>query len=688
MRSMAVVAVVLVVVLAVIGISGGSGPRSERFGATDRVVLVSVPGLRWQDLVATDTPALDEVLLHTALLSVRSIGPETSLLEAYLTLGAGNRVTSSDDVAAEVADGRCVPGVLADARGNADDDLNGAEPGALGERLRELGVPTAVYGGAAAIAMLMDADGCVGTYAAEVPGTLADEIPAGVTLVELGGLETTDVAAERAAALQRIDREIAALPFDGSGSGALVVVLAPVAPFDRAEVTVVGVRRPTPSDGSTGSLVSPTTRRADYATLTDVAPAVLAAVDPAADPAADPAVSDDVEVVLPDSMNGTEMRATAAPAGDPSAQEAALADLAERVVLRDRAVGPVSVLLVVCVVFCAVAALAGRGRAARTLAPIVAAYPTVTFLSGLVAYHQLPLGFVVVMTLCVSAVLGWLAVGLCSRWGAWAPVGALIGVLWVVMVVDVCTGGRLQINTPLGYTPTVAGRFQGFGNLSFGLVGAAAVVTSVLTLQRATSGRPTVVAPVWVAAFVGAVTTVAVAAPAFGSDVGGTLAVLPSFAVLIALMSGRRISWQRLGLVGLATVVTVATLAFVDRARAADSRTHLGRFLDELLAGDGWLIIRRKLRANVAIFTSSFWSFVLVGVLVVLAVVAWRHRESVLPAVRRRPALRVFLAGLATVAVLGFALNDSGLAVPSIMLAVVVPWLVATLVVVVPRAGR
>ena len=94
------------------------------------------------------------------------------------------------------------------------------------------------------------------------------------------------------------------------------------------------------------------------------------------------------------------------------------------------------------------------------------------------------------------------------------------------------------------------------------------------------------------------------------------------------------------------------------------------------------------MRGNLAILTSSFWSFVLVAVVVLAVVMAWRRREVVLPAVRARPPVRVFLAGFAIVAFLGFALNDSGLAVPAIMLAVAVPWIVASVVPVVQRAGR
>lgn len=680
----------VVLLLAALGATGSSGPTSESLGRTDTVLVVSVPGLRWQDLVATETPALDRLLVASGLMSVRAMGPETSPLEGYLTIGAGNRL-EADGVDATLVDGRCVPGVLDAARASADDDLNGAEPGALGERLRVLGVATTVYGRPQAIAALMASDGCVDAFAADVAGA-AGSLEPGVTLIELGGLDRTDVAVERAAALATIDATVGDLEVPAD---ALVLVVAPSAPFDRAEVTVAGARPPSAETADTAdtpdtvgtatapaSLVSPTTRRADYVTLPDVAPAILAALG---DPADD----------LPDSMNGTELRRTSSDAADRAAHESDLADLAERVIQRDRAVGPVSVVLVVLIVLCAFAAIGRRDRTARMLAPIVVAYPTIAFASGLVAYHQLPLNFVVVIIPVLAAVLASVAVSVCSRWGAWAPVGALGALLWAVLVIDICTGGHLQINTPLGYTPTVAGRFQGFGNLSFGLVGAAAVVTAVLAMHTRPGARhgsparhvePAVAAGV--TAFVGAVTVVAVAAPAFGSDVGGTLAIVPTFALMVPMVLGRRIGWRPVLLVGVGTVAAVAGLAALDLARPAESRTHLGRFLDELLHGDGGLVIRRKMRGNLAILTSSFWSFVLIGVLLAVAVFAWRHRQVVAPAIGSRPALRVFLAGFAVVAVLGFALNDSGLAVPAIMLAVAVPWIVASVVPVVKRAGR
>ena len=201
----------------------------------------------------------------------------------------------------------------------------------------------------------------------------------------------------------------------------------------------------------------------------------------------------------------------------------------------------------------------------------------------------------VVVVPVVSAVVASIAVSSLSRFWPWAPVGALSALLWFVLVADVMTGGTLQINTPLGYTPTVAGRFQGFGNLSFGLVGVSAVVTAVLAMhqRRAATGAPggeSVVAvtgtppvsvpasgipPAWIATLVGAVTAVAIAAPAFGSDVGGTLAIVPTFVIVVAMIAGRRIGWKPLVATGVVSVALVVGLAALDMSRPAASRTHL-----------------------------------------------------------------------------------------------------------------
>lgn len=661
LRSLGAVGLVAVLAFAVFGLVARSGPATRPLGRAERVVLVSVPGLQWDDLEAIDTPSIDGLIGAGALLSVRAIGPETSLVEGYLTINAGNRV----EIAHDSGNGSAVPAtaarctaLVATAIEAANDDLNGAEPGALGDALHGSGRTTAVVGGAEAVLALADSSGCVDVVMSVAPAVFT----ADVSLVELSGLERVRPAAERAKMLRDVDHAVEALPIDSTD---IVFLLAPVAPDDGGEVTVFGIRPPTAATAVAGAgalAVSATTRRAGYVTNTDIAPSILSAFG----------------IDIPSSMSGTAIALTNGHddgADDGAHDSSWFADLADRVSFRDRAVGPVSVVFVVLLSLCGLFALARRTRLARTLGPIVVAYPTVCFLCGLVAYHRMPLDFVVVAVPTVAALVAAIATASWSRWGPAAATGALAAILWCVLLIDITTGGRLQINTVLGYTPTIAGRFQGFGNMAFGLFASAAIVVAVAPLQL---GVRRTAATGW-AAFVGAVTVIADAMPAFGSDVGGTLALIPAFTVVVLAVAGRRIDWKRLIAGGLAGVVALVALAFADRSRPAASRTHLGRFADSLLDGDGGLLVRRKLRSNLAILTSSFWSIVLLVILVGAVVVVWRSRERLFTSLAGRPAMRAFVVGSAVAGGFGFALNDSGIAVPGVMLGLFVPWLVAVL---------
>jgi hypothetical protein len=664
-----------------------SGLSSVSVPHADRVVIISVPGLRWQDLAALDTPGLDRDLSAAAMLSVRSIGSETSVLEGYLALNAGNRIEIAPPSPVSLRPvpsntGRpgsaCLPHVVADATTSANDDLNGAHPGALGSALAEQGIATAVFGESRAIAGLMDASGCVGRFGAIADlASLPDLFGIGtVTMLEYAGLESTNVASERTSIIDAIDASVANLDL---ATDTQVIVVAPAAVNDAAEVTVVGLR-----SGAGGAeiastpLVSASTRRAGYVTLTDIAPTVLQVLG----------------IDVPAAMSGTTMTLVAASdaAGAPGSA-AAFADVAERVKFRDRAVGPVSVAFVALVVLCALSVLVRRARLARSLAAVIMVYPTLTYLSGLVAYHRLPLSFYVVIILTGSVVIAAAATSLVGRFGAWAATTVLAAALWLTLGVDVVTGGALQINTPFGYTPTIAGRFQGLGNVAFGFVASAAMIVAVLGLlvlraDSAAGMSRRVWWSVWLAGWTGVVTIVAVAAPTFGSDVGGTLAVVPAFGLLVLSATGRRVGWRRALLAVGAGVAAMVALAAIDYARDPAAQTHLGRFVGDLLHGDGPLVLRRKLRGNIAILTSSVWSVLLVIVIVVGVTWCSRHRSMLQSAMAARPYARVFLVGWGTAAVLGFALNDSGIAIPAVMGSIALAWLVGAVVPVRKRVPR
>ena len=90
----------LLVMLTVVGLA----PRADAAeGAHDvrHVLIVSYPALSWERLRETAPPTLIGLLRKGAVgsTSLRTIGPATSLGEAYVTMGAGNRAGVEDAVA-------------------------------------------------------------------------------------------------------------------------------------------------------------------------------------------------------------------------------------------------------------------------------------------------------------------------------------------------------------------------------------------------------------------------------------------------------------------------------------------------------------------------------------------------------------------------------------------------------------
>jgi hypothetical protein len=266
---------------------------------------------------------------------------------------------------------------------------------------------------------------------------------------------------------------------------------------------------------------------------------------------------------------------------------------------------------------------------------------------------------------------GWGPLGSAS---ALRPVAALLSLLLGVHLVDAVTGARLQIATVFGYSPTVGGRFAGFGNVAFAQVAASAILLAAVAAHLIGRRRGTLVAT----GILGAA-LLADGMPIWGSDVGGVLAAVPAFSVVALGLGRARFSWRRAaGLAG-AAVATVVAFGALDLLRPAPERTHLGRLLERMGSeGLGPLgeVVQRKLLANLAVLPGSIWVPLVPAVLAFLGWLAWGTSDR-LEAIRARvPELRSALAGVLVAGTLGFALNDSGIAVPAMMLGVLNPVLV------------
>jgi hypothetical protein len=323
-------------------------------------------------------------------------------------------------------------------------------------------------------------------------------------------------------------------------------------------------------------------------------------------------------------------------------------------------------------------------RALRTLAVAAAGLPVATYLAGVVPWERAesPVPALAASVLAADLVVLAVAVGGPWRRHRLGPPLAVLTITFATLIGDVVTGSRLELNGLLGYDAIVAGRFTGYGNLSFGLMAVSALtVTAALATvagRRAGPARERLVTGGTVLA-VGLVTVAVIGAPGLGRDFGGVLAALPGFLLLAMLLAHVRVTVVRLLAILGAAVVAVGTVAVLDWLRPAADRSHLGRFVEQVLTGEAWTVISRKAQANLDILMRSPLAWML-PVAIVAAI--WLVRPGgLLRSGAARGALSVadiavvkaaLLASLLSLAV-GAAVNDSGVALPAAAAALLVP---------------
>ncbi len=721
-------AVLTTVVLAVVATPLGAAPAAaqpERDGV-DRVLILSVPTLSWEDLESTSLPNLNALVDRSAVadLTTRGVGRTTGASEGYGILGAGTRVVGTGDdgrgfepdeayagttaaevfarrTGVEVSDGLLS---LSQAdRAEANDPLSfGAEVSALGEALDDAGVDTAVVANADTIA----SDGSVNHHREAVIALTDPEgtVPAGsvgpdlleddpdapygirldhdaveeafteaweperdragaVVLVEASDLARVDAYRGQLAADRRDDFHRRALQRTDELAGRLLDQVDPerdavllLGPYhDRADVhlTVAALSAP---DVEPGLLRSATTRRSGFVQPVDAAPTVL----------------DRLGLDLPPSMEGRPFERGDV-GGSSAERRSFLIEADEAARFRDEVIAGVTTgFIVLNLVLWLVAGLAltrmgdRAARWVRVAALGVLGFLPATYLAKLVPFHDLGKGPYWVFVLGVGAAIGLVTALVGRRWSYGPLIGAL-GAVFGLLVLDVVVfEAPLQINTVFGYSPTVAGRFAGFGNLAFAQLASSAILLGVL-LAKQVGGRR---GP-WVAVGVFAVAIVADGAPMWGSDVGGVLSLVPGAVAAAFMLLGIRLRWRTVVVVGPATAAAIAVFAGIDLARPPDARTHLGRLVADI--GDQGFgafetVVLRKLDANLSVLAGSVWTHMVPVVLAFVIFLLWRAPGR-LRADRR--AVPEALVGLLVVRLLGFALNDSGIAVPGVMLGVI-----------------
>ncbi len=596
------------------------------------VLVLGVAGLRWDDL-GPATPALNRLARTGAVgaLSVKARPAVSCAADGWLTLGAGAR--------ADAFDGRqpCGEGLspVDDLRSGDDlvarnaDTLDGARLAALGKALdgrfeaSGAGARLAMAGGGQAGAPVVIVDA----------GTL-----------DAGTLDNGDRARALTAADAVVADALANLP---AAVDLLVVGVSEGTGESEAHLHVALATGPS---FPRGALRSASTRRAPYVQLIDVAPTVLSVLGRP----------------VPAVMDGQPWT-VAGPA--PSVAE--LVDLDAKAQGMRAATVPFFVVLLGTVLLLVVV-LWRRPRAVELVALAGVAAVGASYLANLVPWWraQVPLLGLLAVVVPVSVAVAALAVQ--RRAGPAGPSQLVCGFVAAVLLVDLVTGAQLQMSSVAGYSPLVAGRFAGIGNVAFGAL-AAAVLLAATATRRAI-----------VLALIAAAAVAVDGAPPFGSDVGGVLALLPAFVLLGLLRTGTRVTLARLLLAVGGAVAVVTVFALADFGRAPADRSHLGRFVAQLADGTAGDVVSRKAEATFGLLLRSPVTAALPLVVALAVALVVRPPAPLRAAFEAAPGWRHGLLALGLASALGFALNDSGAAVPALAIVVALP---ATLAVI-ARARR
>ncbi|TQL74606.1 hypothetical protein FB566_0092 [Stackebrandtia endophytica] len=666
--------VVLVVLAVTLGVPS---PAMARDDAAQDVYFLGIPNLVWTDLSPEATPAMWELLGESAAasLAVRAYPAKTCPDDAWASIGAGNRARSNYSSGQVCPLGSLIGPPLTTTDGTwflAGENqltISNAElsfkttPGLLADLV---GCAAAIGPGASVAAA--HADGFVDRYRKEIPET-AEELSVfsqdcPVTLVD----PQTPVFGEdsvRRDAVAAADAAVAALIAVVPADAVLIV-----AGISDAEVPVnlhpIMVR----GDGYEDRwLVSAATRRDGYVQLADLGPTMVSLTG------GDAAGS---------GMTGQPMRATQVRPGD----TATTVDFGINTNLAGQQIPPMSdgyystltilglLVLAAAIVLCRSRKRPHQRPFARVLLPValvVGSLPVASLLVNALPWWQNDRPGMMLWLYMIGISLALAAV---AWWGPWrrhplGPPAAVAAVTALVLGIDCATGTNLQFNSLTGYSAITGARFTGMGNYAFGVYAAAGLM-AVLYLSLRLRGW-------WRIGVITAAAAVAVLVigyPGWGNDVGGVIALTPAFILAALHATGHRLSVTKI-LASLAVgAATISALMVVDYLRPPDQQTHLGRFVGEILNGSAFDTLLRKSSAALGTITNGPLTLLVIGACVAVPLL-W-HTRIVNQILARYPVVLSVGIGVFVVCLLGFAFNDSGIAVPAFTLAVAVPLFVAT----------
>jgi hypothetical protein len=678
-------------------------------GAGGPVVLIGFTGLTWQDVSAEATGTIWRLLARgagAAAMLNRSVRVGSCPAEGWLAVGAGRRI------------GEVAPGALSDLKGADGSGCRalaepvggqipdwsgltgaavaageGASIGRLAGWLAESAVSAAAIGPGGAIA-LAGPSGRVETAYQPAPSTpegwplaVARAIGAGAELLVVdAGAVGPDLGPEQLDA--RIGALIEALEQSAQPTRIVVASLADRSTpalgvaLDWRLAASAGAAASGPAGGGAGQIArtgpalieSAETKTPGLVRVTELTAVLESSLIPAPVGPVDPWTAG------ARALGVADLGAAAA--------QARLADL-DRHAVAARQWGQTGWFLAVAVaalgIFWPLAAAARRGprRAwafGRWLALAAGAFPAASLAANAIPWWRTPLAPLVWFA-CASILA--LAAGAAAVAAGWRRRGrpaasALVGpgtiglISALIVAVDPFAGRVFTRDAPLGYSTLLASRVYGFSNSVFAVLATGAILGAAVVAAGAWAKGKRFGAAAPIAAIGLAVLTLD-AHPSLGANLGGSVGIVGGFVVMTAMAADLRLNWKWLAVAAGAGVAAAGAIAWLDYQRGPGRWTHLGGFVETVIGGGlGEVLVRKGL----------VWLRLSVGPAAGLAVGALiclhLARRAAFAGLRTSawtatPLIKPMFAGLITAWAIGSLVNDSGLVVAVIGLAVAGP---------------
>jgi hypothetical protein len=678
--------------------TAGTGPA-----VSSHVVIVGLSGLRWADVSPSETPALWQLALAGSPGSLvdYAVLPRTCPADAWLTLNGGNRAQLPHG---EKSPCPALPAVTAEPRraGHAAAPRPAriaAMPslvsynhtlkysprwGLLASAAGQGNCATAVGPGAALA--LAGPGGDVGSYlpsGSAVSRALLARCP--LTVVDLGSLPSASGGhggTARTAALRHADGELAAIRADlPAGTTLMVAALgADTLPPHLQVVEISG------SAYRSGQLTAPSTRQPGMVVLTDLTSTVLGwrgQPRPAG---------------LPGSL------ITRTDRGAPTAVIRGLAgqDTTYQVWTSTHTIFFWTYALVDVAAFAGIGLLFWGGqpdrrrrRAAlwRIAGTVTGAVAAGSFLANLVPWWLMshPAIWQYGLTVAGTAVVSAIALGGPWRRDPFGPPGAVAAATVLIVGLDVMTGSRLQLGSPFGLSVLEGGRFYGIGGEAIGLYAVCGIIAAAWAgnalLRRRRRGpvhdadrapdRPGRGRALFAAAAVAVFVVVACGWPQFGGKVGGTIALVPCFLLLLMVIAGARITPGRVLLVLGSGLALFALFALINYLVPATGQSDIGTFAGNLIHGHAGGLLQRKFTSMIGSLAVNTYSPMVPLVIVLAGLMLFRPSVFGIKALPggycAEPLMAITLAMMWLVCVLGWFADDSGIIVPATALPLALP---------------